>query len=165
MPLFYFDTSALLKRYKPEEGTEIIDDIFSFLDSSKSRMITSLFTIVEVTSASERLVKTGDLSEPSFYKILEAFVDDAGKYIDFLSMDNDMVLSAAEAVRGYSLRPGDAIQYTSLNRIKKLTNVHETEVVFVVADIFLCQTASSQRIKVLNPTTISKNELLKYIES
>ena len=49
MPLYYLDTSALLKRYKTETGTDVIDELFSSRRPAEV-FVTSHFTSVEIES-------------------------------------------------------------------------------------------------------------------
>ena len=50
MAIFYLDTSALVKRYKTEEGSEMVDDLYDNLPSGNSLAI-SFLTVLEFVSA------------------------------------------------------------------------------------------------------------------
>ncbi len=63
MRLYYLDTSALLKRYKSEPGSDNIYDLFASCGSLPKRLLTSLFTIVEMTSVSDRFARQRVLSK------------------------------------------------------------------------------------------------------
>jgi len=58
MTIFYLDTSALVKRYKTEEGTDIIDYLYDKLPKGHS-MATSFLTVLEFASAIRRLLAEG----------------------------------------------------------------------------------------------------------
>jgi hypothetical protein len=62
MPLYYLDTSALLKRYKTEKGTAVIDELFSSRKPGEV-FITSHFTSIEIESVAARALKAGALNE------------------------------------------------------------------------------------------------------
>lgn len=57
MTVFYLDTSALVKRYKTEEGSDIIDYLYDNLPRGHS-LATSFLTVLEFVSAIRRLLKS-----------------------------------------------------------------------------------------------------------
>lgn len=58
--IYYFDTSALVKRYHFEEGTAQLDAIFGEPDAT---FIIASITIAELTSAIARKHAEGEISE------------------------------------------------------------------------------------------------------
>ncbi len=62
-PLYFFDTSALLKRYHPEIGSDVVDAVFEL--EGAIRIISDL-SIIEVYSAFARYVRTGELTLEDF---------------------------------------------------------------------------------------------------
>jgi predicted nucleic acid-binding protein len=56
MPVFYLDTSALVKRYRTEPGTEVVEELFAGAPPGDEFFI-SFLSIIELTSAVLRLVK------------------------------------------------------------------------------------------------------------
>ncbi len=65
MPIFYLDTSALLKRYKTEAGTSVIDRLFKLLEKPHNKAAISFLTVLEVIAAGRRLLKGGVLRRVS----------------------------------------------------------------------------------------------------
>ena len=58
MTWYFLDTSALVKRYHGEAGTDAIDRIFA---QSLAELVISRLALVEVTSALAFKVRTGEL--------------------------------------------------------------------------------------------------------
>ena len=58
-PFYFFDTSALLKRYHPEIGSNVVDAVFDLTDMI--RVISDL-SIIEFYSAFARRVRTGEVT-------------------------------------------------------------------------------------------------------
>lgn len=164
MRLYYLDTSAILKRYKPEAGSDNIDALFAYSQSFPKRLITSVFTIVELCSVAERLAKADVISKRSQEKLLRIFAADAERHIHFLSMDDGIVLSAAEAVRKYSLRPGDALHLASLERARESMSGYDIQIVFVASDNALCKAASAEDFTVANPEEASKRKWREFLK-
>jgi uncharacterized protein len=59
MPVYYFDTSALVKHYQAESGTSVVDAI---LGDPAKRAIVGRFGVTEVVSALAQRVRTGSLA-------------------------------------------------------------------------------------------------------
>ena len=62
-PVYFFDTSALLKRYHDEIGSDMIESAFN--TSEADRWISDI-SIIEVYSAFARLVRTGEVTPEDF---------------------------------------------------------------------------------------------------
>lgn len=76
MPVFYLDTSALVKRYRTEQGAEIIEQLLAN-PSPEDRFIISFLSIIELTSAILRVARGGQLREDTAIEILARFRRDA----------------------------------------------------------------------------------------
>ena len=59
MAVFYLDASAVLKRYRTEKGTEVVDDIYDGR-GEQHIILTSQLTCIEVES-DKRLSTSGDV--------------------------------------------------------------------------------------------------------
>lgn len=58
--MLFFDTSALVKRYAEEEGTETVDELIE--QNDETIVITSL-AVLEITSAFRRKYNRGKITE------------------------------------------------------------------------------------------------------
>src|SRR6266478_3784264 len=67
MARYFFDTSALVKRYHQEIGSSRVDELFS---DSNHRFFISRLVLVEVHSSFARLVREGVLTGPDFTKLI-----------------------------------------------------------------------------------------------
>jgi len=61
MSLLYLDTSALVKRYKREKGSDVIGSLFE-RKSRADRVVVSFLVVIEVTGAASRLRQKGILT-------------------------------------------------------------------------------------------------------
>ncbi len=163
MRLYYLDTSALLKRYKSEPGCDNIYDLFAYCRSFPKKLLTSLFTIVEIASVCDRFTKQRILSKAFQKELLQTFAADAEESIHFVSMDDGILLSAADFVRKYSLRPGDALHLASLERARESVSGYDLEVVFVASDNPLCEAAAKEGFTVANPETATNKEWKEFL--
>ena len=74
MTVFYLDTSAIVKRYRTEKGTEFIDRLFKEIEISEHRLATSFLAVLEFVSAFRKLVKAREISQEIFIDSLARFV-------------------------------------------------------------------------------------------
>jgi PIN domain nuclease of toxin-antitoxin system len=74
MKFYFFDTSALIKRYHAEKGTESIDRIFS--EEDKAIVISSI-CITEMVSAMNRKKEDKTISKNDLDAALSRFFQDA----------------------------------------------------------------------------------------
>ena len=75
MAIFYLDTSVIVKRYRAEKGTEVIDQLLdAFLPDD--RFYISFLSVLELTSAVTRLVNSGHIDEDESIQIYTLFFRD-----------------------------------------------------------------------------------------
>lgn len=89
----YFDTSALVKLYHEEDGTEVL---VNFCDSHADDLIISIaeVTIVELRSAFWRHVRTGELKEHKVRAAFEKVEQDLDE-INVVSVGDESIVRAA----------------------------------------------------------------------
>jgi predicted nucleic acid-binding protein len=87
MPVFYLDTSAVLKRYRTESGTDVVDSLYEerftptvvklvLSGYRRDVLITSHFTCLEVESVAARMFRGKLLDEKAYNTLLNAFARD-----------------------------------------------------------------------------------------
>jgi predicted nucleic acid-binding protein len=67
MPRYFLDSSALVKRYHQESGTNLVEDLFR---DSENRLFISRLAIVEIHSCFARLVREQVLAETEFPQLI-----------------------------------------------------------------------------------------------
>jgi predicted nucleic acid-binding protein len=144
MEVFFFDTSALVKRYYKEPGTDPVDDM---VEDERSVVITSL-TVIETISAFRRKYNREDLNEQDVNSLLAAFFEEA--------LDDFVILPLEESIQQFSfdlILEDDLRTLDSLQLSAALSLVAEdTDVVFVSADKELVTVAERRGLQVLNPS-------------
>ena len=71
-PILFFDTSALVKRYHKEKGTDVVDAAFN----QKGMKAISDISIIEFFSAFAKKVRTGEISKDDFQVTIKEFAED-----------------------------------------------------------------------------------------
>ena len=147
---YFLDTSALVKRYVPEIGS---DWILSITDpATNSDLVISQITWVELHSAFARRLRDGSLSAERFDLIGQKVREDFENEYRIIDVDRTLIETAAELVMQHPLRAYDAVQLASALRFQStLVLVPETQLVFVSADNRLLNIAQSAGLTIDNP--------------
>ena len=149
MSLYYLETSALVKLYVRELGTDRLLELTS--RSSDSRLAILSLTRVEFISAVRRRERNREIPTAVATGLIEAF----GRHVQtrFVTQAvTDFVIDLANAlVDRYALRAFDAIQLGGYAALKNTTSTAEPPV-FVCADRDLLAAAEMEGFPTLNPT-------------
>ncbi|MBI4499141.1 MAG: type II toxin-antitoxin system VapC family toxin [Chloroflexi bacterium] len=162
MPLFYVDTSALVKRYRVEQGTDVVNLLFQDL-LPEDRFYTSFLTALEMSSAFYRLVGAGQLREIEARQVLARFRRDLLDEFHVWLLTNDVVAAAEPLVETYRLRTADALHLASALAVIGL--VPTTPAVMVSSDRELLRAATAAGLTVLDPTDADALNRLRQIRT
>ncbi|MFN4218773.1 MAG: type II toxin-antitoxin system VapC family toxin [Candidatus Bipolaricaulia bacterium] len=163
MPTFYLDTSALLKRYKTEEGTPVIDHLFKVLERPKNKAVISFLTVLEVFAAGKRLLQGGVLQELEFSMLLRNFLADTTRYFVLRGLDAKLFVRAIELTLAHGLRTADALQLATALELKGLLARSQEKLIFVVDDHELYNAARQESLEVINPRAEDARKRLEQL--
>lgn len=144
-PVFYLDSSALVKRYIPEPGTDWVRHIVA-----TSSVAMAEFGIVEVAAALARRVRMGDLGYELYEDLLELFLQDVEDYL-VLSPDRETIRLAVDLTRRHPLRAYDALQLATALQLAETLQAEGFSLTFVSADERLCAAAEGEGLTTVNP--------------
>jgi len=147
---YFFDSSALVKAYIAEAGTNWVRTI---LDHPQHRISISALAEVEVISALTRRFNEGDLTQIELDQACDELSQDCAAY--FLVDVTSQILEAAVGnARNYSLRAYDAVQLASAIAVRTallITQANVTDFTLVSADNALNDVARVEGLQVENP--------------
>lgn len=149
MAIFYLDTSALVKRYKTEEGSEMVDNLYDNLPSGNSLAI-SFLTVLEFVSAIGRLLKGGIISDEEFRDTLSTFSQEVEPFL-IRSVDDKIVADALTYVTKHGLKPADSIQLATVIELREMMKGAGERVIFVCDDEELAKAGREENLEVINP--------------
>ena len=142
MKNYYFDTSALVKLYHEESGTDKVENIFSSEDST---IIISEFAVVELYSTFYRLLRMNEITNVILKSIIETFQNDCKFRFLIKPINSGIFNGAKELIIKYgskkSIRTLDAIQLSVSLKMK--------DIMFVSGDELLLECAEDEDLKVL----------------
>ena len=148
MPIYYLDTSAIVKRYVDEQGTNVMDRLLDNAGSD-SRFYTSLLSTLEFTSVITRLANGGQLEREAAFIVLARFRQDLREIFRLWPLDASILRAALAVVERHALRSADAIHLATASSIFSLAP--ELDGILVSSDRELLSAAVSSGVGVLDP--------------
>ena len=125
---YFIDTSALFKRYIPEQGTEELDNIFK----QDAAFYISDVTIIEVISNLKRKSEiTKELDENLYKKIKSEFYNDiAHENIKTVSVLSKTIIEATNLIDKRYITPLDSLQLATALQL----NSENGNIIFICSD-------------------------------
>ncbi|WP_458210745.1 type II toxin-antitoxin system VapC family toxin [Haladaptatus sp. NG-SE-30] len=146
MPSYFFDTSALVKRYYDEQGTDVVDTI---IEPAENNILITSLAVIETVSAFRRKQNRDSISREEVDSLLAAFFDEALADFQIVPLDEQLFDYAFELILEDDLRTLDSLQLSAARALA--TNVED--LTFVCADKKLVDVAQSKELPAINPTT------------
>ena len=145
MGAYYLDSSALVKRYVQETGTEWVVQLAA--PQSGHEIFTALVSGVEIVAALTRQARASRLSLPDATAAIAAFKNHlATRYRVVLTIPAVVHLAESHGLRGY-----DAIQLASALTVQQELLVHGiAPLTFVCADSELNTAARAEGLMVID---------------
>jgi predicted nucleic acid-binding protein len=150
MDFYFFDSSAVVKNYVQETGTNWVKAIFN---STATKIIyVASITRVEVISAFTRRVKGKTLSAKDANIVSQQFKNDFAGDLRVLEITPDLLDEAVALTETHALRGYDAIQLASAVELsKEIVSLKLGTLIFVSADNELNSAAQAEGLKIENP--------------
>lgn len=141
--LYYFDSSAVVKRYAEEKGSQWVVRI---TDSAVDAIYISQIGIVEIAAALSRKRRTRELTAEAYEAALFLFLDEVRREIfGVMPVQDEVVQGAIRLTQRHALRGYDAVQLASALTLNGgLVAAGLSPLVFVSADAALCQAAEAE---------------------
>ena len=144
MTYCFFDTSALVKRYYPESGTETVDELVE--DPDRVVIITTL-SVVETASAFRRKYNRDEIESDRMYGLLAAFFEEALADFMLIPLEDVSLESALGLVLADDLRTLDSIQLAAALEVRDELQGIE----FITADRDLADVARAHHLETTVP--------------
>ncbi len=134
----YLDSSAVVKRYLVEDGTEAIDDIYRRAEAGEIRIALSLWNIGEILRAFMKTVRRGLITEKGAEVIAWAFLRETLKLrglggLRILSVRGDLLARLIPLIFRHGIGQADGLQITSSKELRAAALVSSDEVLIRVA--------------------------------
>ena len=147
MSTYYLDSSALVKLFVEEQGT---DHMLKLLSIADNRFALLSLARVELRSSLRRRARAGDISETDLRAIdshLETLF--ATRFV-FQPVSDQVLEYAIALIEDYPLRAYDAVQLAGCRALSRSA----LNPVFVCSDLALLDAAKKEGFDVLNPEQV-----------
>jgi predicted nucleic acid-binding protein len=146
--IFFFDTSALVKRYLHEKGSTRVRQL---LQTADGVFYQTFLAPLEMTSAFYRQHRNGEISIEQLSFLLRSY--GAHSHEDYLLVPySEFLIDQAEAlISRHPLRALDAIQLASALELRNALPADAPPLIFLSADDRLVKTAAQEHLQAENP--------------
>lgn len=145
----YLDSSAIVKRYIEEVGSDSIDLLYDSLEEEPEQtLLFSSWNLGEVFGAIDSRCTRGDIDKKSMVESLRLFSGETKKFtsmrrINVVPVGSGVLAKARDLVLKYHIYQADALQLASA------AQAHVN--IFVSADRRLIDQAKSEQLEAANP--------------
>lgn len=146
MPAYFFDASALVKRYLRETGSEWVRQLIA---REQPRIFISSLSGVEVVAAIMRKERAGEIRAPERDKTLRAFRREFTTNYTLVPPVPPVINTAMDLLLSHALRAYDAVQLASALSLPPLPR--GTTLIFVSADEQLLSITRTLGFAIENP--------------
>ncbi len=150
MDFYFFDSSAVVKNYVQETGTNWVKAIFN---STATKIIyVASITRVEVISAFARRVKGKTIRANDASIVSQQFKIDFAGDLRVLEITSDLLDDAVALTENHALRGYDAVQLAAAVELsKEIISLKLGSLIFVSADNELNSAAQAEGLQIENP--------------
>ena len=145
MSIQYWDTSALIKRYHIEKGSNRVNDLFAEIESGGSKGIISYLGVLESLSA---ITRRKEEIKGDYRKVIKGMLTEIMDKFTIVPIDNYIMELAMKLVIKHNLRSLDSIHLATALMISQYV---EKEVVFISSDSELLKAAKKEGFEIINP--------------
>ena len=149
MPAYFFDTSALVKRYAVEKGSGWVQAV---AENDDSDIYIASVTIVEITSAVTRKLRGGYLGQVDADRIFQWFDAHCQNEYSVVPLQDEDLFRARTLASTHGLRAYDAVQLSVCLALQQLRTEYEgPPIALVSSDKELNIAAELEALIVVNP--------------
>ena len=164
MHYFYFDASALIKRYTEEVGSNKID--FLFQNVPLNRLMCLAIGVAEVFSICVRKRNDGRITRHHFEQAvgyLDNEVINTESDFETVAAQNVLIWKSISLIDTHSINSVDAILLCSALDIATNLRNEKNELVLIASDQRLLRAAQTEGLLCFNPETDSQQVLLNWV--
>ncbi len=165
MHAIYWDASALVKRYTPETGTPLVNDLFAHVTSD--RMMCLIVGISEVISILVRKKNASLITDGAFIQALADFRAEVIDSVAFklVSVENELVLASHPLIERHSLNATDALVLRSALDAAAMVRPAGNDIALVASDHRLLRAARTEGLHIFNPEVDTQAYLNALIQA
>jgi predicted nucleic acid-binding protein len=163
MVLLFWDASALVKRYTPEIGSDVVDALFTHHPALW--MATTVWGYAETFSIVLRKLNDGRLDQPTFTASITGLQTEVIDNPDFrfLTVDDAAVLAGISLMQRHNLNAADATILAAVLRYVRLQSPQDPRCILVAADRRLLRSAQAEGLTTLDPESFPAADVASFL--
>jgi predicted nucleic acid-binding protein len=146
--MIYLDSSALVKRYLEEVGSNTVRSVIT----SAAAIATSKLSFPEMLSAFMRKRRAGEIGSKALYGVVHKFETDWYHFF-IIEFHDELLPKVKTLVEKHPLKAADAVHLSSALWLKQTT---KADLTFVTSDSNLLKAALAEKLQVMNPLDETK---------
>lgn len=146
---YYLDSSALLKRYIREDGSEYVNQIVSAPENALFTAEITLAEVAAVIAAKHRA--PGGISDRLRENLLSKFLLESADLLFLVAVERSIIDHAVQLSQRYRLRGYDAVQLAVAISVQHLMQIPQLSLTFVVSDQDLLDAAQAEGLRIDDP--------------
>lgn len=157
--MLYLDSSALIKHYLRERGTDAVDAQLQAEAQNVRSVFTSVLTYAEMHAVLARRAREKLLSPLQAAAIQDRFDADWVLEISPIELGTNVLVFVRKIVRDFPLKGADAVHLASVLWLRDMTRLgirpdqYAGPIVFASSDRQLTSAARKNQLEVFNPDT------------
>ncbi|ETX06323.1 MAG: hypothetical protein ETSY2_17800 [Candidatus Entotheonella gemina] len=152
MKHIYLDASALVKRYRQESGSEVVNDIIErVVSDNPRRLVVSSLSIIETLAILNRRRNEAGIPVEVFRSALRHVIEELRTFSPALLIDDHLLLSSAQYAIKHNINSADAIHLAVLVVLQATVVASDDELLCLAADKRLIRAARAEGITVVDP--------------
>jgi predicted nucleic acid-binding protein len=161
----YLDASALVKRFRHELGSELVNDTIERVSAhDPRRLVVSSLTTLETLSILNRRRNEAQISLPTFILSLRGVIGEIKRFTHYLVIDDHLLISSAIYTIKHNINSADAIHLAVLLSLQETLRQGDGELVCMAADKRLARAAHTEGIAVVDPELDSITQVRALIQ-
>lgn len=155
--MVYFDTSALIKRYLAERGSNAVHARFDHAQQMNERVFTSALTYAEILTVLGRKRQAGELDHSKYEEQAKSFTHDWDFSLSVMEVDTRTMSALPDLTARFPLKSADAVHLSAglwlrdTCRLVPQFAAGDLRLEFAVADQALARIATECGLTVFNP--------------
>jgi predicted nucleic acid-binding protein len=146
MMLHYLDSSAWVKRYFEESGSDWVDGLFE----EDCLLSGSTLGLIEVQATAARRCAAGAMDAAAFAETKRWLLDEWGRFL-WVGLAPEVVERCLAVASAFALRGSDSVHLASALQLGDDLGIALNEIAFVTSDLELQAAAIKAGLAVLNP--------------
>ena len=148
----YLDASALVKRYRREIGSEVVNDTIDRVSVDDARrLFVSSLTTIETLSILNRRRNESHMPRADFIVALRGIIGELKRCSHYLVIDDQLIISSAQYTIKHNINSADAIHVAILFSLQNVVRQGNDDLLCLAADKRLVRAARAEGITVVDP--------------